>query len=149
MISTYVRSYSRLGGMGWAAIFFLMFGCVGSQIDSAINKHAQVANRINLGDSKNKVLTLLLPTQEGVPSNARKSREMYSADGKSIEIHYMRTGRQPDGLTTDDEFTPYIFTDNVLTAVGWQTLGGEKSHGQEVVQPAPVTNTNQTVIITE
>ncbi len=34
------------------------------------------------------------------------------------------------GFVTDDEFTPYIFNDGKLVAVGWQTLGGIKSQGQ-------------------
>ncbi|MCH2386777.1 MAG: hypothetical protein MK240_01115 [Opitutales bacterium] len=34
-----------------------------------------------------------------------------------------------DHLTTDDEFTPYIFTDSVLTGIGWAVLGGPKSRG--------------------
>jgi len=51
-------------------------------------------------------------------------------DGKKIEIYYFRSGRQPDGLITDDEFTPYVFTDEVLTGIGWQVLGGPNSIGQ-------------------
>jgi hypothetical protein len=50
------------------------------------------------------------------------------------------------GFVTDDEFTPYIFNDGKLVAVGWQTLGGIKSQGQArsnntnttIVNPAPV-----------
>jgi len=42
----------------------------------------------------------------------------------------MRSARQPDGLTTDDEFTPYIFNDERLVRIGWQVLGGPKALGQ-------------------
>jgi len=60
-----------------------------------------------------------------------------------IEIYFMRSGRQPDGLRTDDEFTPYVFNDGKLVGVGWQVLGGAKSQGQT----SPVTNVQQNVII--
>jgi hypothetical protein len=39
-------------------------GCVGMQIDRAISKYEAVADRVELGDSKDKVLAILQPTQE-------------------------------------------------------------------------------------
>lgn len=48
----------------------------------------------------------------------------------NVEIFYMRTGRQADGITTDDEFTPYIFNDGKLAGIGWSLIGGPKSQGQ-------------------
>jgi hypothetical protein len=77
-----------------------------------------------------------MPTQEGLPATARKPPESYKQGENIVEIYYFRSGRQPDGLTTDDEFTPYVFTNGILTAIGWAALGGPKSHGQ-VIQPAP------------
>ena len=47
-----------------------------------------------------------------------------------IEILYFRSGWQSDGITTDDEFTPYVFNDDVLVAIGWATLDGPKTQGQ-------------------
>jgi len=47
-----------------------------------------------------------------------------------VEIYFMRSGWQPDGLTTDDEFTPYIFHDGKLVGIGWSMIGGSKSQGQ-------------------
>jgi len=44
-----------------------------------------------------------------------------------VEILYYRSGWQRDGIVTDDEFTPYIFNDGVLVAIGWTTLGGPKT----------------------
>ena len=117
--------------------------CVGDQtgvqIDSGIAKYNAVADRVQLGDSKNKVLGILNPTQEGIPQINRKNPDKYIKSNVLVEIYYFRTGRQPDGLTTDDEFTPYLFNDGKLVAIGWQVLGGPKSVGQ-VIQPAPVTN---------
>ena len=120
--------------------------CVGYQIDSSIDKYNAVADRIQLGDSRNKVLSILNPTQEGMPHGVRKNPDKYIKNNVLVEIYYFRTGRQPDDLTTDDEFTPYLFNDGKLVAIGWHVLGGPKSVGQ-VIQPAPVTNVQQTTIV--
>ena len=53
----------------------------------------------------------------------------------------MRSRRQPDGLTTDDEFTPYFFRNGRLAGIGWHQLGGAKSHGQVVPQTNVSTST--------
>ena len=119
-----------------------LFGCAMLEIDPAISKYKAVAPKIKLGDSKEDVLSLLVPTQKSLSGSASKSPEAYIQDGNTVEIYYFRSGRQPDGITTDDEFTPYIFTNGKLTGIGWSVLGGAKSHGQ-VIQPAPVTNIQQ------
>ena len=119
----------------------MLIGCAAAQIDYAAHEHNKASQLINLGDSKSKVLGLLLPTQQLLTARESKEPDRYLQGQKRIEIYYMRSGRQPDGLTTDDEFTPYVFQDDVLIAIGWAALGGAKSHGQ-VVQPAPVTNVN-------
>ena len=51
-----------------------------------------------------------------------------------VDIYYFRTLRQPDGLTTDDEFTPYVLNNDVLVAIGWTSIGGANSQGQTVPQ---------------
>ncbi len=114
-------------------------GVQGVQIDMSISKYNAVADRVQLGDSRNKVLGILNPTQTGIPQINRKNPDKYIKNNVLVEIDYFRTGLQPDGLTTDDEFTPYLFNDGKLVAIGWQVLGGPKSVGQ-VIQPAPVTN---------
>ena len=110
--------------------------CAGFQIDSGIAKYNAVADRVQLGDSRNKVLSILNPTQKGIPQRNRKNPDKYKKNNVLVEVYYFRTGRQPDNLTTDDEFTPYLFNDGKLVAIGWQVLGGPKSVGQA----APVTN---------
>jgi hypothetical protein len=57
----------------------------------------------------------------------------------------MRSARQPDGLTTDDEFTPYIFNDGRLVGIGWQVLGGPKTQGQ-ATSDTYIQNTNTTIV---
>ena len=120
--------------------------CAGVQIDMSIAKYNAVADRVQLGDSRNKVLSILNSTQEGIPHKNRKNPDKYIKNNVLVEIYYFRTGRQPDNLTTDDEFTPYLFNDGKLVAIGWQVLGGPKSVGQ-VIQPAPVTTIQQTTIV--
>ena len=126
------------------ALFVLMTvsACTGFQIDRGIAKYNAVADRVQLGDSRDYVLSILNPTQEGIPQGNRKNPDKYIKNNVLVEIYYFRTGRQPDDLTTDDEFTPYLFNNEKLVAIGWHVLGGPKSVGQ-VIQPAP----QQTTII--
>lgn len=108
----------------------ILSGCVGLQIDEVTDKYRSAAAKVSLGDSKEKVLSVLSPTQVNLPAKAQKQPEVFLKEGKRIDIYFFRSRRQPDGLTTDDEFTPYVFTDGVLTGVGWQVLGGPRSVGQ-------------------
>ena len=126
-----------------AMLIFCFSGC-SLMIDSYISKYSKVADSVSLGNSKESVLSKLNPTQKGLPAKYKKSKEAYYEGDDLIEIHYFRTGRQPDGLKTDDEFTPYIFKNNKLVGIGWTVIGGPKSRG-EVIQPAP--NINQTTIV--
>lgn len=123
----------------------LLSGCVGMQIDSAISEYEAVASQVELGDSKDKVLSILEPTQEGVPKNARKNSEKYIKENVRVEIYYMRSARQSDGLTTDDEFVPYLFNDGKLVGIGWQVLGGPKTQGQ-ATSDTYISNQNTTIV---
>ena len=95
-----------------------------SNIDNAIRAYEQVAPTIELRASKENVLAVLTPTQESLDPELRKESDRY-LDGESrVEIYYFRSRRIPDMRTTDDEFTPYIFVNDQLVAVGWAALGG-------------------------
>jgi hypothetical protein len=124
-------------------IFALFTSCV-FQLDQAANRHREVAHLVNLGDSKNKVLSILLPTQENLPREAIRVPDRYLDGSTTVEIYYMRSGRQADGITTDDEYTPYVFKNGILAGIGWQQLGGAKSHGKVV--PQTNVNTSTTII---
>ena len=79
------------------------------KIESALSKYNAVQSQIEIGDSKDRVLGILLPTQEGLTIELSKSPEKYVRDGARTEIYYVRSGWVRDGRTTDDEFTPYVF----------------------------------------
>jgi hypothetical protein len=127
----------------WMAV--ALEGCVGMQIDNTISKYEAVADRVQLGDGKDKVLAILQPTQEGLPKSGRKNPEKYVKEGVTVEIYYMRSARQPDDLTTDDEFVPYVFNDGKLVGIGWQVLGGPKTQGQ-ATSDTYISNQNTTTV---
>ena len=113
--------------VGLMILLLLLAGCV---VDEAIRRYNTAADRVQLGDPKERVLSLLMPTQEGLSARDRKRPEQYIKDNIRVEIYYFRSLHQPDTLITDDEFTPYVFEDGKLTAIGWRTLGGPKTQGQ-------------------
>jgi len=102
------------------------------KIDMATEDYLEVADKVQLGDSLASVLAILMPGQGAVSAHNRKTRDNYIENGVLVEIHYLRTGRQPDGFTTDDEFTPYIFNDGRLVGIGWKLLGGPTSRTQTI-----------------
>jgi hypothetical protein len=65
---------------------FVLTGCLGMMIDSAISKYEATADQVELGDSKEKVSAILAPTQEGVPKSARKNSDKYLEEGVKVEI---------------------------------------------------------------
>ncbi len=118
----------------------LLSGCGPAYyIKKSINDYEKVESRINLGDSKEQVLTILDPTQRYLKDKSwRKKPDRYTKEGVLVEVYYYRSGLQSDGLTTDDEFTPYIFNDGKLVGIGWAMIGGPKTQGQTT----PTTNIN-------
>jgi hypothetical protein len=66
---------------------FVLTGYVGMMIDSAISRYEATADQVELGDSMEKVLAILAPTQEGVPKSARKNSDKYLKDGVKVEIY--------------------------------------------------------------
>lgn len=104
-----------------------------SRIDEAIARYRAEAVKVKVGDRKDKVLALLQPTQFELQSNEIKGPQVFptqtaSGDDSLIEVHFFRSARHTDeapdanGQALDDNFTPYIFTDDVLTGIGWSTL---------------------------
>ncbi|MEX1313593.1 MAG: DUF3192 domain-containing protein [Desulfotignum sp.] len=101
------------------------------------------APKVSLGMSKSQVVELLQPSQARLKNTDIEQPDMYKKGGTLVEILYFRSGWQHDGHTTDDEFTPYLFNDGELVAVGWAILGGPKSQGQTT----PETNVYTTMVV--
>jgi hypothetical protein len=104
----------------------LAAGCDRS-VSIAINNYYAQAGRVRIGDTKEKVMEILGSTQDGLSPSQRKTPETFVKDGKTTEIYYFRTLSQGDTILTDDEFTPYVFEDGKLVAIGWAYLGGPKT----------------------
>lgn len=122
---------------------FVLTGCLPPKIviEGAIDEYEKVADSVELGDSKQKFLSEIYFTQEKIDSKYRKRPEKFLKNNIKVEIYYIRSSIQPDGLTTDDEFIPYVFENNSLVAIGWASLGGPKTAGQ-AVSDTYITNTN-------
>ena len=96
-------------------------------LKKALDFYKEVKFSIKLGDRRKNVVPKLNQVAKILSSHLGKDAEQYMKNGVKIEIHYVRSGWVRDGLTTDDEFTPYIFNNGILVAIGWTTLGGPKS----------------------
>ena len=112
------------------AIFLVLIGCHHHRVSTALSRYDIASQQVSLGDTKDQVLSIMQPVQETLARRDIKQPDKYIKDNTLVEIYYFRSGLQSDGLTTDDEFTPYIFNDGKLVGVGWQMLGGPKSQGQ-------------------
>ena len=115
-------------------ILFLLVlqGC--GTVDKAVKEYYDVQDEIRIGDTKEKVLSLLEPGQEKLSARNKKPPTRYTKDGHVYDIYYARTGRIPDSETTDDELTPHIFEDGILIAIGWDYLGGPERTSAEVAR---------------
>lgn len=120
--------------VGLVTAVMLATGCDKS-VGIAINRYYAEAGRVQIGDSKERVLSVLGYTQDTLSPTQRKAPETYIKDGKTTEIYYFRTLAQGDSILTDDEFTPYVFEDGKLVAIGWAYMGGPKTQAM----PTPET----------
>lgn len=117
--------------LGLCLVGLLVACASGQSIRSAINAYDAVAGAVKLGQTKEQVLALLGPTQSELPARHAKPHEEYMQDGKLKEVYFFRSRSFADGLVTDDEFTPYIFEDGILVAIGWTAIGGPKTQAQQ------------------
>jgi hypothetical protein len=103
---------------------------VEAEIEDAIRNYNARASEVSLGDHKEKVLSILGPSQEHLRGELRRPPEAFTTDHETVEIYYFRSSWTRDGKSTDDEFTPFVFRNGRLTSIGWQALGGPKSVGE-------------------
>ena len=111
------------------ALAMLLAGCV-YLIDNTISKYHRVSGAISLGDSRDAFFEQIYHVQSNLSERYKKGPDKCYKDNVLVEIYYVRSRRQADGLTTDDEFTPYLFNDGILVGVGWASIGGPKTQGQ-------------------
>lgn len=109
---------------------FLVACATQNSISASIDRYNDVADKIKLGQTKEEVLEILAPVQVGLSSQHLKPDEMFYQDNKLKEIVFIRSRLFNDGITTDDEFVPYVFEDGKLVAIGWTAIGGPKTQAQ-------------------
>ena len=90
------------------------------EIERVVVAHHQAAQAVSLGEPKQQVLAKL-PDQTVLGSRG-KEREAILANGQLVEVYYFRSGNISDGRTTNEEFTPYVFIDGKLMAIGWMAF---------------------------
>ena len=131
------------------AIATLVLGCgINAHLHAlrtSIKMYENVSGQIELGDTKESFLSLILPTQEPLKeySGFRKSPEKHIKDDVLVEIYFVMSNHQHDGIKTDDEFTPYVFNNGKLVGIGWSILGGPSTQAQAT----PVTNVTTNVTV--
>ena len=107
----------------------VLSGCLGP-LRLTVDDYMVVYQSVELGMSKREVQEILAPSQSRLSSTYIKQSDKYMKDGVAVDILYFRSGWQSDGINTDDEYTPYLFNDDKLVAIGWHILGGARSLGQ-------------------
>ncbi len=124
----------------------LLAGCAGlvSPYQQTVDDYMAAYPQVELGMNKVQIAEILTASQSRLSSSEIKQPDRYMKDGVAIDIIYYRSGWQSDGITTDDEFTPYLFNDNKLVAIGWHAIGGAKSQGQAT---DTINNTSSSTII--
>ena len=123
---------------------FILSGCI-HPIENSISNFRDVKENVDLGDSKQKFLETVYSSQLDLDSRSKKDPERYIKDGVKVEIYFMRSSFISDDLLTDDEFTPYLFNDEILVGIGWTVLGGPSTQGQSS-SDVYISNTNKTVV---
>ena len=127
--------------MSCLLLMLMLTGCAPSRSQFTVDEYVASAPKVSLGMSKEEVKEILKPSQQRLKNTEIKHSDIYDKEGVLVEILYFRSGWQDDGLTTDDEFTPYLFNDGELVAVGWAVLGGPKSQGQATSETKVYNNT--------
>ena len=95
-------------------------GCTPNSVtQQAVADYKSVASQISIGDAREQVLAILQTNQQVIPSHFKRQPERYLSYGEQVEIHFIRTRLDSGGNKSDDDFTPYVFKNDVLVSVGW------------------------------
>jgi len=112
-------------------VFGFFCGC-SNAVGKAISQFHAARPQVQLGMDKGDVLRILEPTQEELSLRQTRGSEQYTQDGVHVEIYFFRSHANYDKILTDDEFTPYVFHDGKLQAIGWTAIGGPKTQAQPI-----------------
>jgi hypothetical protein len=108
---------------GIVALVVALLGVAGCALNpvtqKAVADYKSVASQISIGDAREHVLAILQTNQQVIPSYFKRQPERYLSYGEQVEIHFVRTGLSSGGSNNDDDFTPYVFKNDVLVSVGW------------------------------
>ncbi len=98
-----------------------LIGCAPSLVtQQAVADYQTVAPKVSIGDAKDHVLSTLQTSQDMIPAHFKKRPERYLSYGVPVEIHFIRTDLASGMANADEDFTPYLFKNDVLVSVGWR-----------------------------
>ena len=108
----------------------ILEGCVGSDYmsrDTIIETTSSSLYQLELGTNRSEALPIInnavsMFRNKGI--EYIKPPQKFIKGDKKYEIFYVMSSRIPDGLITIEEFTPYIFENDILIGVGWTSVGG-------------------------
>ena len=113
-------TYSLLNLVLLVAVIAGLIGCAPNSVtQNAVSRYKSVTSQISIGDQRDYVVAILQKNQQGIPAHFKRSPERYLSYGDQVEIHFVRTGLDSSGSNYDDDFTPYVFKNDVLVSVGW------------------------------
>jgi hypothetical protein len=103
-----------------AIVMVGLFGCAPNTVTKqAVEDYEKAYSKISIGDARGHVLAILGPSQQVIPLRFRKRPERYLSYGEQVEIHFVRTGLESGISNQDDDYTPYVFKNDVLVSIGW------------------------------
>ena len=121
LMHQWIRRYCDLSRLlAVIAACVSIVGCAPTAVtQQAVTDYQTVASQISIGDAKEYVLSALHTSQQAIPAQFKKPSEQYLSYGEQVEIHFVRTALTSGVENADDDFTPYVFKNDVLVSVGW------------------------------
>jgi len=120
MNQLFQMTYHKFGTIALMVSVLSVAGCAPNPVtQQAVADYKSVASQISIGDAREHVLATLQTNQQIIPSQFKRRPERYLSYGEQVEIHFVRTGLDSGGSNSDDDFTPYVFKNDVLVSVGW------------------------------
>jgi len=116
----------------------LLGGCGGNPAQDAADYYQAHKNEVRLGMSEKQFAQFIAPAEAFYkPDYCYRAPDRYTRNNQMIDVWYVisRTIYVSGGSECyDDEYTPYIFVDGKLAAIGWEHLGGPTRTSQDVAK---------------